>query len=147
MLPVRPFAYDGNTTRISLQEANMAKNVDTRMKRWMEQRWLLDTVVRTVGLEWDQARLAYMSAPGGPEATGEFRRIGARVKSVADIDREFAAAARRRESKAAAFEENGRLVAARESYMIAALLWASARWPIFEITETLLEYDRKTNEC
>ena len=125
----------------------MAKNVDTRMKRWMEQRWLLDTVVRTVGLEWDQARLAYMSAPGGPEATGEFRRIGARVKSVADIDREFAAAARRRESKAAAFEENGRLVAARESYMIAALLWASARWPIFEITETLLEYDRKTNEC
>ena len=52
----------------------MAKNVDTRMKRWMEQRWLLDTVVRTVGLEWDQARLAYMSAPGGPEATGEFRR-------------------------------------------------------------------------
>ena len=42
----------------------MAKNVDTRMKRWMEQRWLLDTVIRTVGLEWDQARLAYMSAPG-----------------------------------------------------------------------------------
>ena len=43
----------------------MAKPVDTRMKRWMGQRWLLDAVIRTVGLEWDQARLAYMAAPGG----------------------------------------------------------------------------------
>ena len=41
----------------------MANNVDTRMKRWMGQRWLLDAVIRTVGLEWDQARLAYMAAP------------------------------------------------------------------------------------
>jgi len=125
----------------------MAKNVDTRMKRWMGQRWLLDAVIRTVGLEWDQARLAYMAAPGGPEAAGDFRGVGARVKNVADIDREFAAAARRREAKARAFEDQERFVAARESYLIAALLWASARWPIFEITDKLLEFDRKTNEC
>ncbi len=125
----------------------MAKPVDTRMKRWMGQRWLLDAVIRTVGLEWDQARLAYMAAPGGPEAAGDFRGVGARVKNVADIDREFAAAARRREAKARAFEEQERFVAARESYLIAALLWASARWPIFEITDKLLEFDRKTNEC
>jgi hypothetical protein len=44
----------------------MSSKVDRRMKRWQEQRWILDTVIRTVGVEWDQARLAYMSAPGGP---------------------------------------------------------------------------------
>ena len=92
-------------------------------------------------------RLAYMAAPGGAEAAGDFRGVGARVRSVADIDREFAAAARRREAKARAFEDQERLVAARASYMIAALLWASARWPIFEITDKLLEFDRKMNEC
>ena len=125
----------------------MGSEVDRRMKRWMEQRWLLDAVIRTVGLEWDQARLAYMAAPGGPEAAGEFRAVGQRVKKAADIDREFSASARRREAKAAAFEAEGRTVAARESYLIASLLWASARWPIFEVNDRLVFLEEKMNEC
>ena len=49
--------------------------VDRRMKRWQEQRWILDAVIRTVGVEWDQGRLGYMSAPGGPQAVPEFRAV------------------------------------------------------------------------
>ena len=73
----------------------MGSKTDRLMKRWQEQRWLLDTVIRTIGMEWDQGRLRYMSAPGGPEAAAEFRMVGARVKKAADIDREFVRAARR----------------------------------------------------
>jgi hypothetical protein len=34
---------------------------ERKMKRWQEQRWLLDAVVQTVGLEWDQVRKAFRS--------------------------------------------------------------------------------------
>jgi hypothetical protein len=109
----------------------MSAKADGRMKRWQEQRWILDAVIQTVGVEWDQARIGYMSAPAAPYSVPEFRATAARIKRVSDFVREFSAAARRREAKAAAFEEAGRFVAARESYMTAALLWATGRWPIF----------------
>ena len=125
----------------------MPTKVDDRMRRWAEQRWILDAVIRTVGVEWDQGRLGYMSAPGGPEAAPEFRATGARIKRVADFVREFSAAARRREAKAVNFETDGRRVAARESYMIAALLWATARWPIFEVNESLEHLEERMNHC
>lgn len=125
----------------------MSAKVDGRMKRWQEQRWLLDAVIATVGVEWDQARIGYMSAPGGPQAIPEFRATAARIKRVADFVREFSTTARRREAKAAAFEERGRYVAARESYMIAALLWATARWPIFEANQELEHLEERMNHC
>lgn len=125
----------------------MTDSVDTRMKRWQAQRWLMDTVIATIGVEWDQPRLGYMSAPAGPEAAAEFRGVGARIKKIADFDREFANAARRREARALQYEQDGRLVAARENYMIAALLWASARWPIFEANDTLIGYEERMNHC
>ena len=125
----------------------MTATTDRRMKRWQEQRWILDAVIQTVGMEWDQARLGYMSAPGGPEAGQDFQMVRQRVRKASDIDREFAAAAKRREAKAEAFEAEGRSVAARESYLIASLLWASARWPIFEINDTLLGFEERMNAC
>lgn len=125
----------------------MSAKVDRMMKRWQSQRWLLDTVIQTIGVEWDQSRLAYMSAPGGPEAAMEFRMVGAQIKKAADFDRQFVKAARRREARAQEMEAQGRLVAARENYKIAALLWASARWPIFEANETLIGYEHRMNAC
>ncbi len=125
----------------------MSAKGDGRMKRWQEQRWILDAVIRTVGVEWDQQRIGYMSAPGGPQAIPEFRATAARIKRVADFVREFSATARRREAKAETFEAAGRLVAARESYMIASLLWATARWPIFEANETLEQLEGRMNHC
>ena len=74
--------------------------VDKHVKRWQEQRWILDAIIRSVGVEWDQPRLGYMSAPAGPECAAEFHLVDQRIKKAADIDREFAVAARRREAVA-----------------------------------------------
>ena len=125
----------------------MSKPVNTRMKRWAEQRWILDAVIRTVGVEWDQHRIGYMSAPAAPQSVPEFRATAARIKKVSDFVREFSISAKKREAKAVAFEEASRLITARESYLTASLLWASARWPIFETTAELENLEDRMNHC
>jgi dipeptidyl aminopeptidase/acylaminoacyl peptidase len=125
----------------------MSKPVNTRMKRWAEQRWILDAVIRTVGVEWDQHRIGYMSAPAAPQSVPEFRATAARIKKVSDFVREFSISAKKREAKAVAFEQAGRLITARESYLTASLLWASARWPIFETTAELENLEDRMNHC
>jgi fermentation-respiration switch protein FrsA (DUF1100 family) len=122
-------------------------NVERRITRWQQQRWVLDAVIRTVGVEWDQARIGSKSKPGGEAAVADFRAAARKMKKFDDIHREFAAAARKREAKARAFEEQGRTVAAGESYIAAALLWASACWPIFEANATLHEFEARMNAC
>ncbi len=125
----------------------MSAKADGRMKRWQEQRWILDAVIRTVGVEWDQRRLRYGAAPGGSQAVGEFRAVGSKIKRVGDFVREFSNAAKRREAKAVTFEEAGRLISARESYLTASLLWAAGRWPIFEVNEELEYLEERMNHC
>jgi len=125
----------------------MSTKADGRMARWREQRWILDAVIRTVGVEWDQGRLRYGAAPGGAQAAAEFRTVGSKIKRVGDFVHEFSNAAKKREAKALSFEESGRLVSARESYMTAALLWAAGRWPIFETNEELEHLENKMNHC
>ncbi len=125
----------------------MAVPVERRMKRWQEQRWILDNIIRTVGIEWDQPRIAYTAGPCGPEANFDFNLVRQRVTKLADMPREFAAAARRRESVAEQYEKDGRLVAARESYFIASLLWGSAQWTIFENSPQNLEYNERKVHC
>ena len=117
------------------------------MRRWREQRWLIDAVVRTVGIEWDQARISSKARPIGAEAEAEFRAVAARIRKYDDIHREFAAQARKREARAAAYDEQGRAVAAREAWLTAALLWSTACWPIHEDNETLRFYEDRVNEC
>ena len=34
----------------------MRVETERKMKRWREQRWLLDQVIQTRGLDWDQGR-------------------------------------------------------------------------------------------
>lgn len=116
-------------------------------RRWKEQRWLLDAVVKTVGVEWDQARLSSKSRPAGAEAEAEFRAVAARVRKYDDIYREFAAQARKRERRAVQYEAEGRSVAARENYLVAALLWSTACWPIHEENDTLRAAEERVNEC
>jgi pimeloyl-ACP methyl ester carboxylesterase len=116
-------------------------------RRWRDQRWLIDVAIRTDGLEWDQPRLGYTMKPIGVDANFDFAWVNQRVRKFADITPAFAAAAERREAKALTAEEQGRGVAAREHYFIAALLWASAEWPIWENTPLLLELDDAKNRC
>ena len=54
-------------------------------RRWIEQRWLLDNVIRANGIDWDQPRSQLYNAPCGPEANADFASIRSRVQKFADI--------------------------------------------------------------
>ena len=125
----------------------MTAEVEQRMKRWQEQRWILDTVIQTVGIEWDQRRIAYTLGPCGPEATGDFNGVRNRIKKFNDASREFRRAAIKREGIARRMEEQGLTVSARESYFIASTLYGSAQWPIFEHTPENDYLGNKKIEC
>jgi dienelactone hydrolase len=116
-------------------------------RRFAEQRWLLDTTIRTVGMDWDQPRSIYLSAPMGPEANADFAAIRARIMRLADASPAFEAVARRREAKAQAAEQNGDLVTARENYYMASIHWGAAQWPIDENDEPNRFYNGKKREC
>ncbi len=117
------------------------------VRRFDEQRWLLDAVIRTVGIEWDQARIAAKARPIGPEAEHLFRACAQRIRKFEDIYREFSREARRQQERAIDMEKAGRRVAARETYMTAALLWSLAAWPIFERNDRLHHADEQMNAC
>ncbi len=112
-------------------------------RRWTAQRWLLDNTIRSVGMDWDQPRSLYLSAPCGPEANADFAGIRQRITKLADASPAFEAVARRREAKAEAAEQDGNPVTARENYFMAAIHWAAAQWPIDENNEQNRCYKRK----
>ena len=120
--------------------------MENRTKRWREQRWLLDSVIKTIGPEWDQGRLSGKGSRGGAAGLASFRRAGARMKKFDDIGPEFGREGRRREDIAKQFEDNGRIISARENYFIASLLYASAQWPYFDINDEDLEWERRMIE-
>src|SRR5262245_12437552 len=101
--------------------------LDTRgephVRRFEEQRWLLDNIIRANGIDWDQPRSLYLSGPCGNEANADFAGIRERVKKMADIGPAFEAVARRREAKAKATEAADHPVTARDNYFMAAVHW------------------------
>ena len=46
----------------------MRAKTEQKVKRWKDQRWLIDSVIQAVGMEWDQPRLNYTMYPAGPDA-------------------------------------------------------------------------------
>ena len=120
---------------------------EPQMRRWNEQRWLLDNVISAVGMDWDSPRLPHLNAALGPESTADINSIRQRVKKYADIKGAFMAVARRREAKAVAAEQAEELVTARENYYMAANYWGSAQWPIDESNEENHLCNRRKREC
>ncbi|MEU0969056.1 alpha/beta hydrolase [Streptomyces sp. NPDC005917] len=116
-------------------------------RRWHEQRWITDSVLRTDGLEWDQPRVAYTLRPMGVDATPDFRVAESRIHKFADLVPVFTELAERRRSLAEEAESRSRPVAAREHYFHAALLYATAEWPIWEDCERLTRLDDLKNAC
>ncbi|MGH2406496.1 MAG: alpha/beta hydrolase family protein [Candidatus Limnocylindrales bacterium] len=113
-------------------------------RRFREQRWLLDNVIRLVGVDWDQGRSRYMALACPPDAEVDFGRVRERVRKFADIHREFAAAGRRREASADEARADGRAIAEREHAFVSSILWGCAQWPLFGNSELNLAYgDRK----
>ena len=107
----------------------MDKRGEPHMKRFEEQRWLMDNIVRSNGIDWDQPRSIYISNPCGPEGNADIAGVRERVKKMADIAPAFEAVARRREAKAKAAEEAGSQITARDNYFMAAVYWGAAQWP------------------
>jgi dienelactone hydrolase len=128
-----------------LQQDCASARISTR--RWVAQRWLVDNIIRTVGIDWDQPRSINYNAPCGPEANADFAAIRERVRKFADIAPAFAAVARRREAKACAADEAGEVVTARQNYFMAAVHWGAAQWPYDETNDVNLRYNQRKREC
>ncbi len=110
----------------------MRVETERKMKRWREQRWLLDQVIQTRGLDWDQGRTGKILRNCGPGVEGELREIGRRIQKFTDIPREFSRAAERREELAREAEKAGHGVEAREHYYVAAIFYINAMWAVYE---------------
>jgi dienelactone hydrolase len=125
----------------------LSKRGEPQVRRFNEQRWVLDNIVRANGIDWDQPRSIYLSAPCGVEANADFAGIRERVKKMADISPAFEAVARRREAKAKAAEEAGHKVTARDNYFMAAIHWGAAQWSHDDNDETNIRLNQKKREC
>ena len=120
---------------------------EPKVRRWTEQRWALDNVLRSVGIDWDQPRSFYLNAACGIEGGADFAAIRERVKKYADIEPAFASTARRREGKARAAEEDGSPITARDNYFMAAIHWGSAQWSHYDNDATNLAYNKSKRDC
>ena len=123
------------------------KRGEPRVRRFEEQRWLIDNIIRANGIDWDQPRSLYLAGPCGNEANADFAGIRERVKKRADIGPAFEAVARRREAKANAAEEAGHKVTARDNYFMAAVHWGAAQWPYDQNDETNIAFNNKKRAC
>ena len=123
------------------------KHKAPQVRRFIEQRWLLDNVIAANGIDWDQPRTAYLGAPLGLEAQSDFAAIRLRVKKFADCSPAFQAQGRRREGRAKEALEAGNTVTARENYLMAAVHWGAAQWPFDENNEENLLCNTRKREC
>lgn len=110
----------------------MRVETERKMRRWWEQRWLLDQVIQTRGLDWDQGRTGKILRNCGPGVAGELQEISRRVQKFTDIPREFSRAARRREELAVESEKAGHHHEAAEHYYVASTCYTNAQWAIYE---------------
>ena len=116
-------------------------------KRFAEQRWAIDNIIRANGIDWDQPRSIYLSAPCGVEASADFAAIRARVQKMADIGPAFESVAMRREAKARTSEAEGNLVTARDNWYMAAIHYGAAEWPYDDSDEIHVGLHTKKREC
>jgi len=120
---------------------------ETMTKRFAEQRWALDNIIRANGIDWDQPRSLYLAAPCGVEAGADFAAIRARVQKMADIGPAFESTAKRREAKARAAEADGNLITARDNWFMAAVHYGAAEWPYDDSGKTHVALHMKKREC
>ena len=116
-------------------------------RRYTEQRWALDNIIRANGIDWDQPRSFYLSAPCGVEANADFAAIRARVQKMADIGPAFESTAKRREARAQAAEADGNPITARDNWYMAAIHYGAAEWPYDDSGRTHVELHQKKREC
>ena len=122
-------------------------DLQRRVARFKEQRWLLDAVVRLIGPEFDQSRLHYLSAPMTSDFQGPVMGLQGQVKRWDDIAPEFAAVARRFELQAQSARAQGHAATASDAFFAASVMYGGAQWPIFANTELNHTLEAKKTEC
>lgn len=110
----------------------MRIETERKVKRWREQRWILDQVIQSRGIDWDQGRTGKILRNCGPSVQSDLQEVCRRIQKFVDISREFSRAAARKEEQARAAEELGHFTEAREHYYIAACFYTNAMWAIYE---------------
>ena len=110
----------------------MRIETERKVKRWREQRWLLDQVIQARGIDWDQGRTGKILRNCGPGVQSDLQEVCRRIQKFVDIPREFERAAIRREQQAREAEAAGHLPAAREHFYIAACFYTNAMWAVYE---------------
>ena len=116
-------------------------------RRFREQKWLLDSVVSTVGLDWDLLRMATVTAPIGFEGMGDWSIVAGKAKRFDDISPSFESVGVGREARAREAEDAGNEVTARESYLVASIYYGVAQWPIDEVNERNLTLNARKLDC
>jgi pimeloyl-ACP methyl ester carboxylesterase len=116
-------------------------------KRFRDQKWLLDSVISTIGLDWDLLRMSTVTAPIGFEGMGDWAVVASKAKRFDEISLSFEEVAAGRELRAREAAENGHEVTARESYLIASIYYGVAQWPIDEINDRNLFLNSKKLDC
>src|SRR6476619_7642910 len=137
----------GATLAVSHRVACAEAEVAATTKRLSQQRWALDNIIRANGIDWDQPRSIYLSAPCGVEANADFAAIRARVQKMADIGPAFESTAKRREAKARAAEADGNAVTARDNWYMAAIHYGAAEWPYDDSGKQHLALHAKKRDC
>src|SRR5580693_1373071 len=125
------------TTTHARDWSNRRPQGEPVVKRFDEQRWVLDNVIQANGIDWDQGRTGATLRGLGPSSAPDMDELRKRVKRLVDICPAFESLADKREATAKAAEQAGDKVAARDNYFMAANYWASAMWTIDEVTPKL----------
>ncbi|VCU71085.1 2,6-dihydropseudooxynicotine hydrolase [Pigmentiphaga humi] len=116
-------------------------------RRFHEQKWLIDSVIATVGLDWDQLRMAVTVAPTGFEGMGDWNVMAKTVHRYDEITPCFIDGAERREVRARQALARRDLVTARESFLVASLYFGLAQWPIDSVSPLNIELGRRKVDC
>jgi len=113
--------------------------------RWHEQRWLFDTSIASLGIEFDQNRLRYSLGPVRNETSGaDIAILQASVSKLADLTPVASAHATRHERLAQRLEDRGHPRTAGVHWFAAAQLWLLSCYPIWETTQDLVELHGRT---
>jgi dienelactone hydrolase len=107
------------------------------VKRFDEQRWVIDNIIQANGIDWDQSHTGVVIGSGGPSTIPEMAELKKRVVRLVDIAPAFEGLAKKREAMAGDAERSGNKEAAAEHYYLASNYWASAMWTIDEINDQI----------
>jgi dienelactone hydrolase len=120
----------------------------TKAKRMAEQRWVIDKAIESTGVDFSWPMTGVTIGAAGLDVIPDVMSIRAMVKKFADISRQFARVAAKRESMAKEAEAQGHLITARDNYFAASIFYGMAQWPITEDdNKEAMGYAARQNAC